>query len=43
MISWLVRFKFFSRGHPLSGLDPRRLGMKRPAQQASGPTTPKEA
>jgi preprotein translocase subunit SecD len=43
MISWLVRFKFFSRGHPLSGLDPRRLGMKRPAQQSSGAAAPKEA
>jgi preprotein translocase subunit SecD len=43
MVSWLVRFTFFSRGHPLSGLDPRRLGMKQSARQASGTTTPKEA
>jgi preprotein translocase subunit SecD len=45
MVSWLVRFKFFSRGHPLSGLDPRRLGMKPAAAQPSGAATatPKEA
>jgi preprotein translocase subunit SecD len=43
MVSWLVRFRFFNRGHPLSGLDPRRLGMKQSARQASGATTPKEA
>ncbi|HEU5157076.1 MAG TPA: protein translocase subunit SecD [Streptosporangiaceae bacterium] len=43
LVSLLVRFKFFSRGHPMSGLDPRRLGMKQPARQASGATTPKEA
>jgi preprotein translocase subunit SecD len=43
LVSWLVRFKFFSRGHPLSGLDPNRLGVKRPARQASGATAPKEA
>jgi preprotein translocase subunit SecD len=28
MISWLARFDFFGKGHPLSGLDPRRLGGK---------------
>jgi preprotein translocase subunit SecD len=28
MISWLARFRFFGKGHPLSGLDPRRLGGK---------------
>jgi preprotein translocase subunit SecD len=43
LVSLLVRFKFFSRGHRLSGLDPNRLGMKRPARQASGATAPKEA
>ena len=43
MVSWLVRFGFFSRGHPLSGLDPRRLGMKSSVRQAPGATTPKEA
>jgi preprotein translocase subunit SecD len=45
MISWLVRFKFFSQGHPLSGLDPRRLGMKTTVSTTSGaaPVAPKEA
>jgi preprotein translocase subunit SecD len=28
MISWLARFRFFGKGHPMSGLDPRRLGAK---------------
>jgi preprotein translocase subunit SecD len=42
-VSWLVRFKFFNGGHPLSGLDPNRLGMKQSARQAAGVTTPKEA
>ncbi|GAA2090390.1 protein translocase subunit SecD [Actinomadura alba] len=28
MISWLARFGFFGKGHPMSGLDPRRLGGK---------------
>ena len=27
-ISWLARFRFFGQGHPMSGLDPRRLGAK---------------
>jgi preprotein translocase subunit SecD len=29
MVSWLARFKFFNRGHKLSGLDPEALGVNR--------------
>jgi preprotein translocase subunit SecD len=29
MVSWLARFKFFNRGHKLSGLDPEALGVDR--------------
>jgi preprotein translocase subunit SecD len=28
MISWLASMPFFGKGHPMSGLDPRRLGGK---------------
>jgi preprotein translocase subunit SecD len=40
MISFLARLSFFSTGHPLSGLDPRRLGGK--TKVAARPVT-KEA
>jgi preprotein translocase subunit SecD len=29
MVSWLARFKFFNRGHKLSGLDAENLGIDR--------------
>ena len=29
MVSWLARFKFFNRGHKLSGLDAENLGLDR--------------
>jgi preprotein translocase subunit SecD len=28
MVSWLARFRFFNRGHKLSGLDPSALGVE---------------
>jgi preprotein translocase subunit SecD len=44
MITLLARTKFYGQGHPLSGLDPARLGARapwrgsrRPAASASGP------
>ena len=40
MISFLARLNFFSKGHSLSGLDPRRLGGK--TKVAARPVT-KEA
>ena len=51
MIALLARTKFFGRGHPLSGLDPKRLGARapwrasrRPAVRVPARTTPaKEA
>ncbi|MFD5116062.1 protein translocase subunit SecD [Streptomyces sp. NPDC058391] len=42
----LARKKFFSSGHPWSGLDPKRLGAKPPlrrTRRVSAPTDPKEA
>jgi preprotein translocase subunit SecD len=29
MVSYLAMFKFFNRGHKLSGLDPEALGIER--------------
>jgi preprotein translocase subunit SecD len=29
MVTWLARFRFFSRGHKLSGLSPDHLGIER--------------
>jgi preprotein translocase subunit SecD len=50
MITLLARTKFYGQGHPLSGLDPRRLGARapwrgsRPATRVPARTTPvKEA
>jgi preprotein translocase subunit SecD len=40
MITLLARTKFFGQGHPLSGLDPARLGMKK---RTVVRTAPKEA
>jgi preprotein translocase subunit SecD len=42
VVTWLSRLRFFSRGHPLSGLDPRRLGAK-PVSRGIGSTLTKEA
>ncbi|MGW7367925.1 protein translocase subunit SecD [Streptomyces sp. NPDC054841] len=42
----LARTKFFSSGHPWSGLDPKRLGAKPPlrrTRRVSAPIDPKEA
>ena len=48
MISWLARTRFFGQGHPMSGLDPRRLGAKqqrapRRTAGSTGSTATKEA
>ncbi|MFE3830490.1 protein translocase subunit SecD [Streptomyces sp. NPDC059092] len=46
VMTLLARTKFFSSGHPWSGLDPKRLGAKPPlrrARRVSAPTDPKEA
>ena len=46
VMTLLARTKFFSGGHPWSGLDPQRLGAKPPlrrARRVSAPTDPKEA
>ena len=47
MVTLLVRTKFYGQGHPLSGLDPARLGARspwrgsrRPARTGSGARTP---
>ncbi|MFJ6631419.1 protein translocase subunit SecD [Streptomyces sp. NPDC091376] len=46
LMTLLARTKFFSSGHPWSGLDPKRLGAKPPlrrSRRVSAPTDPKEA
>lgn len=46
VMTLLARTKFFSGGHPWSGLDPTRLGAKPPlrrSRRATAPTDPKEA
>ncbi len=46
LMTLLARTKFFSSGHPWSGLDPTRLGAKPPlrrSRRTSAPTDPKEA
>ncbi|MEW2488889.1 protein translocase subunit SecD [Streptomyces sp. NPDC048411] len=46
VMTLLARTKFFSSGHPWSGLDPRRLGAKPPlrrSRRVNAPTDPKEA
>lgn len=45
MLSLLARTRFFGGGHPLSGLDPRRLGVRpdRTAAPRRATTTPGEA
>lgn len=46
VMTLLARTKFFSSGHPWSGLDPKRLGAKPPlrrSRRVSAPTDPKEA
>ncbi len=40
MVSWLARFRFFGQGHPMSGLDPRRLGAKQRTSTKQGTGTP---
>ncbi|WP_434588035.1 protein translocase subunit SecD [Streptomyces sp. A5-4] len=46
LMTLLARTEFFGRGHPWSGLDPKRLGVQPPlrrTRRASAPTDPKEA
>ncbi|MEV5239396.1 protein translocase subunit SecD [Streptomyces cinnamoneus] len=47
LMTILARRKFFASGHPWSGLDPKRLGVKPPLRasrrRASAPVDPKEA
>ncbi|MFI1468093.1 protein translocase subunit SecD [Streptomyces wuyuanensis] len=46
LMTLLARTKFFSSGHPWSGLDPKRLGAKPPlrrSRRVSAPVDPKEA
>ncbi|MDX6435148.1 MAG: preprotein translocase subunit SecD, partial [Streptosporangiaceae bacterium] len=43
MVTGLSRVRFFSRGHPLSGLDPRRLGAKQAVARSTATTLTKEA
>ncbi|MEV8206364.1 protein translocase subunit SecD [Streptomyces sp. NPDC079189] len=46
VMTLMARTKFFSGGHPWSGLDPKRLGAKPPlrrARRVNAPTDPKEA
>ncbi|OKJ96839.1 preprotein translocase subunit SecD [Streptomyces sp. CB03234] len=46
LMTLMARTKFFSSGHPWSGLDPRRLGAKPPlrrSRRVSAITEPKEA
>lgn len=39
MITLLARTEFFGRGHPMSGLDPKRLGARAPWRGSPGRTT----
>ncbi|WP_392755004.1 protein translocase subunit SecD [Streptomyces sp. LN590] len=46
VMTLMARTKFFSGGHPWSGLDPKRLGAKPPLRRmrrVNAPTDPKEA
>ncbi|MFF3060237.1 protein translocase subunit SecD [Streptomyces sp. NPDC057909] len=46
VMTLMARTKFFSGGHPWSGLDPKRLGAKPPLRRTrriNAPTDPKEA
>ncbi|MGW2182115.1 protein translocase subunit SecD [Streptomyces sp. NPDC001732] len=46
VMTLMARTKFFSGGHPWSGLDPKRLGAKPPlrrSRRVNAPTDPKEA
>ncbi|MFF8615019.1 protein translocase subunit SecD [Streptomyces sp. NPDC015350] len=46
LMTLMARTKFFSSGHPWSGLDPKRLGAKPPlrrSRRVTAPTDPKEA
>ncbi|MEU0834916.1 protein translocase subunit SecD [Streptomyces sp. NPDC005969] len=46
VMTLMARTKFFSSGHPWSGLDPRRLGAKPPlrrSRRVNAPIDPKEA
>ncbi|MFF3353626.1 protein translocase subunit SecD [Streptomyces sp. NPDC002917] len=46
VMTLMARTKFFSGGHPWSGLDPKRLGAKPPlrrTRRVNAPTDPKEA
>ncbi|MDK0518431.1 protein translocase subunit SecD [Streptomyces sp. ML-6] len=46
LMTLMARTKFFSSGHPWSGLDPKRLGAKPPlrrSRRVTAPTHPKEA
>nr|WP_152626638.1 protein translocase subunit SecD [Streptacidiphilus carbonis] len=43
LITLLARRKFFSEGHPMSGLDPKRLGVRPPLRGGRRPVETKEA
>ncbi|MFD5183456.1 protein translocase subunit SecD [Streptomyces sp. NPDC058372] len=45
LLTILARKKFFANGHPWSGLDPKRLGVKPPIRRSrrTAPADPKEA
>ncbi|MEZ0089812.1 protein translocase subunit SecD [Streptacidiphilus sp. EB129] len=43
LITLLARRKFFANGHPMSGLDPKSLGVHPPIRGGRRPAAPKEA
>ncbi|MQA82897.1 MAG: protein translocase subunit SecD [Streptosporangiales bacterium] len=43
LMTLLVRTRFFGEGHPMSGLDPRRLGAKESTRVVARRATPREA
>ena len=43
LITLLARRKFFAEGHPMSGLDPKRLGVRPPLRGGRRPVETKEA
>ncbi|MFC1404713.1 MULTISPECIES: protein translocase subunit SecD [Streptacidiphilus] len=43
LITLLARRKFFAEGHPMSGLDPKRLGVRPPLRGGRRPAETKEA
>jgi preprotein translocase subunit SecD len=37
MVTWLAKYKFFSRGHKMSGLSPEHVGVERLGRAAPAP------